>query len=55
MIVARIELDYLLIEWKIAWQKSAVDDPYSGFIKSGLDPDLLPGLQKKAIATNFNT
>ena len=39
------------------WQKSAVDDPYmyKGSMKSGLDPDPLSGLQKKAIATNFNT
>ena len=39
------------------WQKSAVDDPYmyNGSMKSGLDLDPLSGLQKKAIATNFNT
>ena len=39
------------------WQKSAVDDPYmyNGSMKSGLDLDSLSGLQKKAIATNFNT
>ena len=39
-------------------QKSAVDDPcvmYNGSMKSGLDPDPLSGLQKNAIATNFNT
>ena len=37
------------------WQKSAMEDPYSGSMKSGLDPDPLSGLQKKVIATNFNT
>ena len=54
-IVARFEVIHLLTESKIAWQKSAMVDPYSGFMKSGLDPDPLSGSQKKAIATNFNT
>ena len=55
--MARFEVDYLLTEWEIVWQKSAVDDSYmyNGSMKSGLDPDPLSGLQKKAIATNFNT
>ena len=53
--MARFEVDNLLIEWEIAWQKYAMDDPYSGSMKSGLDPDPLSGLQKKATATNFNT
>ena len=53
--MAKFEVDYLLTECEIAWQKSAMDDPYNGSMKSGLDPDTLSGLQKKAIATNFNT
>ena len=34
-----------------------MDDPYmySGSMKSGIDPDALSQLQKKAIATKFNT
>ena len=35
--------------------KSAMDDTYSGSMKSGLHADPLSGLQKKAIATSFNT
>ena len=52
--MARFEVDYLLSEREIVWQKSAMDDPYSGSMKSRLDPDSLSGLQKKAIATNFD-
>ena len=51
--MARVEVDYMLIEREIAWQKSAMDDPYNGSMKSGLDPDTLSGLQKKAIAANI--
>ena len=32
-----------------------MDDPYSGSMKSGVDPDPLSGLQKKPIAANFNS
>ena len=32
-----------------------MDYPYSGSMKSGLDLDPLPGLQRKATATNFIT
>ena len=39
----------------MAWQKYAMVDPYSGSIKYRSDPDPLAGLQKKAIANNFNT
>ena len=53
--MARFEVYYLLTDLEIAWQTSAINDPYSGSIKSGLDPDPLTGLQKKATATNFNT
>ena len=53
--MARFEVYYLLTKLEIAWQKSAMNDPSSGSMKSGLDPDSLSGLQKKATATNFNT
>ena len=53
--MARFKFDYLLTEWEIVWQKSSMGDPYSGCMKSVLDPDPLSGLQKKVIATNFNT
>ena len=53
--MARFEVNYLLTELEIAWQKSAMYDPYNESMKSGLDPDPLSGLQKKAIATNSNT
>ena len=53
--MAKFEVYYWLTELEIAWETSAMNDPYSGSMKSGLDQDPLSGWHKKATATNFNT